>query len=142
MKEFFRLTKGKVILTIIFSSLLIFFFVPFVFQYCQPVAGSDGGIDGFGGGCGLEQLNTTYPIPSTLTQGNIPAVNFVFYPLSQSLFQEIPLATPPTKITGYPYAWDLTIFDIILAYILSCVVVEFTQILKKQKKPYPAQAKK
>jgi hypothetical protein len=139
----FKLSWIKVLSTIILSSLLIFFYVPIDFQYCQPIEGEFGG-----GGCGPGFTQSTiYPLPNIPQPTPIddvpyhpPVENVIFYPLSQITFQGIPQVTSPTKNASYPYSLPLSLIMILVSYVLSCLLIE--GIYKLKKKIYPAPSKK
>lgn len=143
---FFKPSFSKIISTTILSILLIFFYVPFVFQYCEPIPGDFGG-----GGCGLWNYDVigpsipqiSYPVPPSLTSkdNNFHAENFTFYSLPQILSHEIPQTAPPTKTASYPYSLPLSLLVICMAYILSCLMSTLLHSVKKKKKSTTAAKK-
>lgn len=134
--KIFKPSRIKIICSIMLSFLLIFFYVPIVFQYCQPIEGEFGG-----GGCGPGFIqNTIYPIPNVPQPTpmdnvpyNPPSENVTFYPLSYLLLQGTPsLLNNAYKNSFYVYSPHLILGFIMLSYIFFCLLVELINKLKKK----------
>jgi len=145
--SFFKQSAGKLICTIVLSSLLIFFLIPIVYQLQVPTCDHFAAADGT---CSIQDQNL-YPFMDPGYPGPIqyPPPRVAFYPLSYILLHGMPVMTAQTipieNATGnnfYIFFIGYAALIVILAYLLFCTISFVIYKLRKKKKAYAASPKK
>ncbi|SRR6266568_520823 len=145
--RFFKPSRTKIVGTIVVSSLLVFFFVPVIYQLQTPTCNRFEAADGT---CSIQNQDT-YPFMNPGYPGPMqyPPPFVTFYPLSSLLLHEMPKPTTltipvgnPSGNTFYPYFIIYVLLIIILSYILFCMEEFTVNKLRNKKKSFTASSKK